>query len=98
MLYGIAVVSNDMFIGRDSSQSPVEWASPEDQAFYLGKIIETRPIGIMGRGTYNEIKGVAKKSSIYSSLNVVVLDHGFDYDGKKFCTCLLYTSPSPRDH
>lgn len=81
---GIVVVTSDGYIGRDSNDSPAFWASKEDQEFYLSKIINEKPLGIMGRNTYNEVKKSVKKNGIYSNLDVIILDDSLDYSNVDF--------------
>lgn len=50
----IAALSNDKFIGQDSSQNSLDWTSKEDKKYFVNKTKESG-LMIMGRKTFETI-------------------------------------------
>ena len=86
MISGITVVSGNICLGKDKFDSPINWASEKDQKFYLNKMIKSAPIGIMSIETYQEVLNNPRKKSIYSKLNLVIINSKINYKKEKFIT------------
>ena len=65
---------------------------------YRAADIEPKKNSIVPGGLFEISKSDEKKLDIYEDFPILYKKYYFLYEGKNVMTCLLYTSPSPRDH